>query len=590
VPNFKSISEVAMRFVRYGIIACCAILLLTTIPSSPRSVVAQDAPTCSIINPADFSAAKEACSKSTLSNACLASGTASAKNSDQSAEFAKQGDSIDLSTTTSISTISDAATGNSGVVVLKLRGGQPDTADPVTAVLFGSAELTSKVNNAVANMTTVGVTTNGSTPVLLRGGAGQAYPSVLSLAAGKTAVADGRTENGSWLRVRTEDGVGWAMASLLTVTGDANSLTVLEEQNTQADFLYQTPMQAFTLSTGIPAGECASLPSGLLLQAKVAKDQKPARFLINGADVQIQEGTVLVRATPKDRLEFIVISGGVNIAALGGTMEVLAGEWTRVRLGGADGLTVSVQPPTPTDYTFASLDGTPLDLLAESVACVVGVPANGQKVTVRVGPGEERGSLFFMKPEQNFKVVGKANDAAGLAWWRIDAEGRKEAWVAQSSVHSVGACADVPEAAAPPVIVAAPPVDQGTGNQGGATTEPQAQGFAPVARTIWNAEPGPINSSGACTGVPVAYCAQLVALTPQGNGFLWKGQELKPYYMARVRENVYAYAGPNILGDARIQLTLVFTSPTTFKATQNMIMNNQKGCTNSFTFAGAFVR
>jgi hypothetical protein len=90
--------------------------------------------------------------------------------------------------------------------------------------------------------------------------------------------------------------------------------------------------------------------------------------------------------------------------------------------------------------------------------------------------------------------------------------------------------------------------------------------------------------------VPVAYCDQLVALTPSGTGMLWRGQELQPYYMTRIRENVYAYSGPNPLGDAKISLTLEFTSQTGFRATQVLIPNDDPGCKNIFSFSGQFLR
>jgi hypothetical protein len=241
------------------------------------------------------------------------------------------------------------------------------------------------------------------------------------------------------------------------------------------------------------------------------------------------------------------------------------------------------------------IDGTPINALPEAMPCTVGLPADSKgRVAVRVGPGEERGSLFFMDTNSSYPVKGWANDANGAPWWKIDAEGRDQAWVAQAAVHSLGACDQVAKADIPPVI-AAPPPD--TGNTGGADSasagDSGSQGFAPTTQTIWDVTPGIDKLVGDCANVaPINYCPSLVALTPRGSGLMYKGQELSPYYMARVRENVYAYSGaaPEALGPGRIKLTLVFTSQTTWTITRILTLNEAPACQHVYTFTGQFLR
>ena len=117
-----------------------------------------------------------------------------------------------------------------------------------------------------------------------------------------------------------------------------------------------------------------------------------------------------------------------------------------------------------------------------------------------------------------------------------------------------------------------------------------AVSFAPAARTIWQAEPQLDKQTGKCSGSPVNYCSQLVALTARGRNFYWKGQELKPYLLYRSKTNIYYYSGRNGLGDGTIKLTLQFTSPTTFKATQVLKLFNEPTCTHTMLFTGSFLR
>jgi hypothetical protein len=122
-----------------------------------------------------------------------------------------------------------------------------------------------------------------------------------------------------------------------------------------------------------------------------------------------------------------------------------------------------------------------------------------------------------------------------------------------------------------------------------ATVTP-APNFVPKVRTIWQADPQLDKQTGQCKSVPINYCSQLVAITPSGRGFLWKGQELRPYYVYRVKPNVYTYSGRNSLGDGRIKLTLEFTSLTTFHATQVLTLAKEPTCKHTMEFSGTFLR
>src|SRR5579859_880983 len=394
---------------------------------------------CNIMSQDELQAAQTGCGKAGSNSACLAHAVGKLSMSDNSsATFEKAGDSVDLTNVSNVTTeVTDPASGSAGVVVMKLQGGLPLSSSgsgPITAVLFGDSSMTSSA--------------------------------VASPAASNQATA----------------------APTAQATAQAASSAAH----------YNTPMQSFTLNTangGIATKKsCGSIPSGLLLQSSA---DQTAHLLVNGVDVAFNAASVLIRATPKDRLEIAALSGKVTVSRDKDDLTLNSGTWTRIRLGGKDGLTTTTTPPAPTAYTFAAIDGAPLDLLPDALTCTVGVPAGGHQAAVRVGPGAERGGLFFMTGAENFPVKGQGKDSSGALWWQLQATGRAEAWVAQSDVHSVGVCTQVAQATPPPVIAAGfSASDSGSNSSTQGTSEPVTPGFAPTTRTIWQANPGPITQTG----------------------------------------------------------------------------------------------
>ncbi len=580
---------------RFGIVVfCCFVVLVGGFSGSTQSAVARDAKSCSALAKDALSAVKEACGTAAANSLCFGYDAIKTvfASSAASSNFKVKGDKVDLSGITTVTTSAANPDSNQwGVAILKIQAGLPAASQGITAVLYGDAAMTSTVRATL--LSTLPATVNDT--VLLRSGAGQSYPVATKLAPGQNAVVDGRNKAGDWLRVRLDTTVGWASAAQIKVTGDIQSLTVLDDQDARSDFLYASPMQAFTLTTGTAATCASDAPSGLLLQ--LAGD-KSARLSINGADISFSTATLAVRATAKDRLDIAALTGSAAVSALGNTITINAGEWTRLRIGGKDGVTVIAGPTTKTTSPFAHIDGAPVAMLGESVACTVGLPGSAKdRVTVRVGPGDERGPLFFMRPELSYKAIGWAEDAKGAPWWKIESAKNKEAWVAQSAVRSVGVCDQVEKAEVPDVIVADTPGSDAGGDtapDAAATSQAGGQGFAPTAPTIWDVTPGQDQLAGTCApGTPVInYCPSLVQLAPRGTGIQYKGQELKPYQMFRVRENVYAYSGPapEALGVGTIKLTLVFTSPTTWTITRVLSLKNEPGCQHVYTFTGTFLR
>ncbi len=563
-------------------------------PGNTPQVAARQTKTCSALAQEALTAARQACGAATTDSLCFGYDTVKAAfTGSADATFKSQGDQVGLSTVSSVTTsAANLDAGNWGVAVLNIQADLPTSGKGLTGVLFGDATLTSNADPGRADALTLPVKAAGG-DVLLRGGAGPNFPSALKLPAGQSAVVDGRNKAGDWLRVRIGMAVGWGHAAQLKVDGDSKTLTVLDDQDTHAEALYKAPMQTFVLSTGSSAACPGEAPSGLLLQ--LSGDQT-AHILVNGADLTLSSATLFLRATPKDRLDVAAITGTATVTAMGGSATINASEWVRLRLGGKDGLSVASGPNVKTKYSFAVVDGAPVALLPGGVPCTVGLPTANARATVRVGPGEERGSLFFMRPDISYTAIGWANDSKSAPWWKIGTPENKQAWVEQAVVHSIGTCAQVEKADIPPVIVAAPPLPTPGGETGtGGTTADNTggQGFAPTVPTFWNVDPGLDNLVGTCPNVaPINYCPSLVRLAPQGTGILFKGQELQPYYMYRVRENVYAYSGPapEALGPGTIKLTLAFSSPTAWKVTRILVLAAAPDCQHVYTFTGTFLR
>ncbi len=83
--------------------------------------------------------------------------------------------------------------------------------------------------------------------------------------------------------------------------------------------------------------------------------------------------------------------------------------------------------------------------------------------------------------------------------------------------------------------------------------------------------PGSDQMSGQCSGAPaINFCDHLAAIAPASGGVMWKGMEASGYYLQRIQPNVYAYAGPNVLGTGTINMTLRFTAENTVTMTQTL--------------------
>ena len=202
----------------------------------------------------------------------------------------------------------------------------------------------------------------------------------------------------------------------------------------------------------------------------------------------------------------------------------------------------------------------------------------GGQVAVRTGPGADRfTSLYYLEPGRAYPAEGWGADSAGGRWWKLSTSDGAENWVEDAQVATFGACASLPEAQARTVAGSRPAAG------GGETGAALPAGFAPTSNTVWNAEVTADQLSGTCTSAPINYCAHLVAIAPNGQSLSYRGQEITPFSMARTGENTYAYSGRNGVNDGNLNVTLTFTSPTTFTVSQTLVLDADPACQHTVT-------
>jgi uncharacterized protein YraI len=280
--------------------------------------------------------------------------------------FTKPGDlvSVDGIKTLTLSPL-DANANTWGVALMKIQANLPDTlpGQNVVFVLFGDVQM----DNAVEATLTLDVTAKQTANV--RQAPSTTATVVTSLKGGTALVADGRSEDSSWLRVHSADLTvqGWISAPLVKTVGDLNTLSVVS-----ADAAHVSPMQAFHFKTGLSDAPCSAAPdSGILIQTP----KGAGKITLTANDVQITLGsTAYFQAQASGFMTISVVEGQGAVTAAGTTMNVPAG--TRVRVPLDNTLSPSGTPIGPEPYEDAHLAVLPIGLLTETITTAPALSAN----------------------------------------------------------------------------------------------------------------------------------------------------------------------------------------------------------------------
>lgn len=328
-------------------------------------VEAADCPTI-VKNALD--ATDNVCSSTGRNQACYGNINLSVESQADASSFSftKPGDLVSVEGIKSL-TLSplDANNDTWGIALMKIQANLPDTlpGQNVVFVLFGDVQI----DNAVEPTLTLEVTTKRTANVRQEPSTSAAI--VTSATGGTALIADGRSEDGTWLRVHTADlsVQGWISAPLVNGTGDMQTLAVVG-----ADVPHTSPMQAFYFKTGANDAPCSAAPdSGILIQTP--KGAGKISFTAN--NVQITLGsTAYVQAQASGFMAVSVVEGQGTVTAAGATVNVPAG--TRVRVPLDNTLNASGQPIGPEPYDDARMAVLPIGLLAESIAIAPALSAD----------------------------------------------------------------------------------------------------------------------------------------------------------------------------------------------------------------------
>jgi hypothetical protein len=120
--------------------------------------------------------------------------------------------------------------------------------------------------------------------------------------------------------------------------------------------------------------------------------------------------------------------------------------------------TITAQPTLNPEIT-PTIEATPevTSEVAISGNCTVQTD-QANTVTVRVGPGENRGAIMYLPTNQPFKILGQATANDGSLWWELDKQevapdrSANEVWIAQNDVSANGSCNNIEVVEAPPII------------------------------------------------------------------------------------------------------------------------------------------
>ncbi len=531
---------------------------------SDRTAQAQGPDACPTLLNTSVEAIALACPDVPAGQACLGSAPVEITPAGD-AGFSAPGDVISLEMIQTLTTSLNLEEGARGGAVLALQADLPAGAQGgITAILFGDTRVVNLVDPEAEAAPTIVLQNAAGYPVNLRGGGGTTYPTIGTLEEGVQIVADGRTEAGDWYRVMSSTGPAWVYRDLVSIVdGDSAALAVLSPDDITQAFV--APMQSMSLHTAASEAECGAGASGLLLQLH---GEDIAHLRINGVDLSFAEATLFIQAPTEDSMQVLILDGQADIKANGRSIAAQTNNRIELILDGESA------PLVHQAYEFASLEGTPVELLPAGMVCIAGLPQPEAEVMLFTGPGGDYSPLTAMQNDLHYTVIGQNQDEAGTPWWQVDITGYARAWVERDRVRTIGLC-DAVAMAEPPRI---------TVSSGGQVSG----GLVPAGQSVWQTDPGLDSISGTCLQPPVALCAHLAAITRNPDGSItWRGQELTPYTLYPAGDNAYSYNGRNVLNSGNTSMMLQFVDANNWVMTMTTIFDNDPACTHTLNYTAA---
>jgi hypothetical protein len=288
---------------------------------------------------------------------------ASPRTGAQDFRFVSPGDIVDVIDVESMRlNAMDVALGVWGVVLMKVQldPTNPD-AEPVTVLLFGDVSLdaTNQFVPIEAGEDAVNIRALPSTDAQV----------LQTLDPGATITANGRLEDGSWLRVRVTNNqdalaLGWVSADVVTINGDMEVLPIVSPDDPiDPEDLNFGPMQAFQFTSGGLDAPCAEAPnSGMLIQTP--EGQAAVTISIDEIIIDVS-GTAFIQAEADGNLSVNQIDGTSEVTANGSTS--IAVEGTTVNVGLDENLTPISTPSPPSATDPEVVQALPVEVLPDQV-------------------------------------------------------------------------------------------------------------------------------------------------------------------------------------------------------------------------------
>ncbi|MAS36568.1 MAG: hypothetical protein CL610_21365 [Anaerolineaceae bacterium] len=343
----------------------------------------------------------------------------------------------------------DPENGTWGIAVIRLQL-DPASMEQTQVLVFGDTVLRNEAFGADGSGFEVSVAGGAN----LRSGPSTQDAIVGGLAAGQTVLANGRSDDGTWLRVQPEDGdSGWLFAELATTDEDVMGLDVVTELETDS----QVSLQNVFLNTAGSDLDCAEAQAnGILVQSP--PDADPITLVINGAVLTL-DGTVFAQSG--DQLTIQMLEGTGSILAADETQPLFPGSQVRVPLD--DDGSVADVPGAPEAYDEDLLHALPLNLLGRSVTIVPALTeealanigtctvTTNTNVNLRQGPGTNFALAGNLEADATASVIGQALGTDQITWWQL----ADASWVRSDIVTSREGCESVPVVEAPSAPAAA---------------------------------------------------------------------------------------------------------------------------------------
>lgn len=407
-----------------------------------------------------------------------------------------------------------------GVALMKLQANLPDTQPDqnVTLVFFGDVEIEN-----TATGVSVGASISAPNAINVRSGPSTSDSTVASLNPGTRLSVNGRNETGDWVRIKLPDnsGDGWVAAFLLQFDADPAALDIVA-----ADTQSYSPMQAFSLRSGVKDASCAEAPdSGVLIQTPPGAD---VAFNINGLGVR-PGGTIFVQAEDTDSLLVHALEGSAIVSANERSVIVPAGAAAVISVN--EELIAADQPVDSTPYNLDDLQSLPLALLPRQLELIepltereikaaisretrCKIMTTAEEVNFREGPATAYFAKGTLVPGRLYVVSGQTVGRDGFVWWQII-----NRWVRSDVVTTSGNCDEVR------VVTARPDDPSAAGFSTNLTCTSERVVYADVGDVI------PISVSYASSAVPVGAINSKIYVdgnlvldgdgTASGSGIVW---------------------------------------------------------------------